>query len=222
MDIQILLILVAGYLLGSIPFGFLLTRCAGMGDIRSLGSGNIGATNVLRTGDKKLALATLLLDGIKGSCAVWIAMLTVPAAAPYAGLLALLGHMFPIWLKFKGGKGVATILGIVLALAWPVGIMAMLVWLATALLTRISSASALAAVVTMPIFLGIWEYDALILPLTFMALLVILKHWGNIVRLLAGTEPTIGASTKSQPSCCSCCCGKDSAKATGNHDAKDA
>ena len=137
--------LIAGYLLGSIPFGLILTQAAGIGDIRQIGSGNIGATNVLRTGSKGLAAATLLLDGAKGFLAVWLAWRYLPGAAPLAALGAVLGHCFPVWLKFKGGKGVATTLGVCIGLAWPVGLAYAVVWLAMLAVTRISSASGMSA-----------------------------------------------------------------------------
>lgn len=205
MDITPSLLIISGYVLGSIPFGLLLTRCAGLGDIRSIGSGNIGATNVLRTGKKSVAAATLLLDGLKGACAVWIAMIVAPEWADEAGLAALLGHIFPIWLKFKGGKGVATLLGVVTALSWPVSVMAMLVWLGTAFVTRISSVAALVAIVSMPVFIRIFDASDYMLAVAVMGLVVIAKHHANIARLLKGTEPPI-----SMGSSCGCCgCNKD-------------
>ncbi|GIK99281.1 MAG: glycerol-3-phosphate acyltransferase [Alphaproteobacteria bacterium] len=183
----------AGYLLGSIPFGLLLTRLAGLGDIRTIGSGNIGATNVLRTGNKELAAATLLLDGGKGTAAVLVAdALFGPDMAIFAGGGAILGHLFPVWLKFKGGKGVATTLGILLALAWPVGVLACLTWLAVALVFRISSLSALAATaasIGYAWWLGSRQEAQFAL---FLAVLVWISHRANIGRLLARTEPRIG------------------------------
>jgi len=183
----------AGYLLGSIPFGLILTRLAGLGDIRRIGSGNIGATNVLRTGNKALAAATLLLDGGKGALAVLVGnALFGPDMAIFAGAGAILGHLFPVWLKFKGGKGVATTLGILLALDWPVGVLACLTWLAVALLLRISSLSALAATaasVGYAWWLGSRQEAQFAL---FLAVLVWISHRTNIGRLLAGTEPRIG------------------------------
>src|SRR5690349_9118172 len=156
---------VVGFLLGSIPFGLLLTRFAGLGDIRSIGSGNIGATNVLRTGNKKLAAATLVGDALKGTVAVLLAgWLWGPQAAIVAGLGAFLGHIFPVWLRFRGGKGVATYLGVLIGLAWPVAILFAIVWLAMAYLTRYSSLSALTASVAAPLaFLGLGQYDKAIL-----------------------------------------------------------
>ncbi len=187
-----LFLLPLAYLLGSVPFGLLLTKLAGHGDIRAIGSGNIGATNVLRTGNKFLAALTLLLDGGKGAAAVLIVAHFDPALAASAGLAALLGHMFPVWLKFKGGKGVATMIGVLLALSWPVGVFVMLVWLAVALIMRLSSLSALVAVGSAPVFYFIYEKGEALGLIIFMALLVFVKHADNIKRLVNGTEPKIG------------------------------
>lgn len=184
--------LIGGYLLGSIPFGLVLTRLAGLGDIRAIGSGNIGATNVLRTGNKPLALAVLLLDSGKGALAVLVAAVFGDDAALAAGLGAVLGHLFPVWLGFKGGKGVATTLGTLLALVWPAGLIACGLWLLMALIFRISSLAALTAVAAAPVatwFLRGPTFAAVILAL---AALVWIKHAANIRRLLAGTEPRIG------------------------------
>lgn len=184
---------VLGYLLGSIPFGVLVTRIMGLGDLRKIGSGNIGATNVLRTGNKAAAVATLLLDGGKGAVAVLVAgALFGPNAAQLAGGAAFIGHLYPVWLRFQGGKGVATFLGTLLALGWPVGIAACLVWLATAVVTRISSLSALvAAAAAVPLALVLGQRE--LMPLvTVMALLIFWRHRGNITRLAHGTEPRIG------------------------------
>jgi len=184
-------IALGGYLLGSIPFGLVLTRLAGLGDIRKIGSGNIGATNVLRTGNKALAAVTLLLDAAKGAVAVLIARHYGPDAAVIAGGGAFLGHLFPVWLQFRGGKGVATTLGILLAVAWPVGIIACAVWLLVALLFRYSSLSALVAVAAAPIaawFLANRQTAGLAL---FLAILVWLRHHENIRRLLRGEEARI-------------------------------
>jgi glycerol-3-phosphate acyltransferase PlsY len=184
---------VLGYLSGSVPFGLILTRMAGLGDVRSIGSGNIGATNVLRTGNKRLAAATLLLDALKG---------TVPAALGYhffgveggviAGFAAFLGHIFPVWLGFKGGKGVATYIGVLFGLDWRMGLAFLVVWIATAAITRYSSLSALVATVVIPVahvFLG----DVRItLVLAVMSIIVWIKHNANIGRLLAGSEGRIG------------------------------
>jgi glycerol-3-phosphate acyltransferase PlsY len=189
-----------GYVLGSIPFGLLLTRLAGLGDIRNVGSGNIGATNVLRTGHKGLAALTLLLDALKGTLAVLVGYavgarfgLAVDGSL-IAGLAAFLGHLFPAWLGFKGGKGVATYIGVIGGLAWPGAVVFCAVWLATALLTRYSSASALAASVATPLaLLGLGHLPEALLAL-LMTLLLLWKHAGNIKRLLNGEEPRIGAS----------------------------
>jgi glycerol-3-phosphate acyltransferase PlsY len=181
-----------GYLLGSIPFGLLLTRAAGLGDIRRIGSGNIGATNVLRTGNKGLAAATLLLDAAKGALAVLVARQWGGEAALIAGGAAMIGHLYPVWLRFKGGKGMATCIGTLLAIAWPVGIVVCLVWLATALLFRYSSLASLAAITAGPI--AAWfaaGRDAALLAL-FLAVFVWLRHRDNVARLLAGSEPRIG------------------------------
>jgi glycerol-3-phosphate acyltransferase PlsY len=181
-----------GYLLGSIPFGLLLTRMAGLGDIRNIGSGNIGATNVLRTGRRGLALATLLLDGGKGAVAVLIARTMSEDLALIAGGAAILGHMFPVWLKFKGGKGMATTLGTLIAVNWMVGIGACLVWFVTAVVTRYSSLSALVAVAASP-FLALWLGTVPEAWLAaFAAVLVWIRHHENIRRLLKGEEPRIG------------------------------
>jgi glycerol-3-phosphate acyltransferase PlsY len=190
---------VLGYLLGSIPFGLLLTRMAGLGDIRSIGSGNIGATNVLRTGNKRLALATLLLDGGKGAAAVLIARAVSEDLTVIAGAGAFLGHLFPVWLKFKGGKGVATALGTWIALAWPIGILACLTWLIVAVLFRYSSLSALLAVALAPVY-AIWlGTPALIWFGTGVAILCWIRHHENIRRLLKGEEPKIGKKKPAQP-----------------------
>jgi glycerol-3-phosphate acyltransferase PlsY len=181
-----------GYLLGSIPFGLLLTRAAGLGDIRRIGSGNIGATNVLRTGRKGLAALTLLLDGGKGAAAVLLAGLWGPDMAIMAGGGAMIGHLFPVWLGFRGGKGVATGLGIILALSWPVGLIAAAIWLSAAFLFRYSSLAALLGSAAAPVaawFLAGRQKAEMAL---FLALLIWLRHHANIRRLLAGTEPRIG------------------------------
>jgi acyl phosphate:glycerol-3-phosphate acyltransferase len=183
-----------GYLLGSIPFGLLLTKFAGLGDIRGIGSGNIGATNVLRTGRKGLAAATLVLDGLKGAAAVVIARVLVydQDIALFAGLAAVLGHLFPIWLGFKGGKGVATGLGVLIAAAWPIGLGACAIWLLVFALTRLSSLAALAAFASAPCTAMILE-DFGVVKLAFtIAVLVFVRHQANIRRLLAGTEPRVG------------------------------
>ena len=184
---------VLGYLLGSVPFGIVITRALGLGDLRAIGSGNIGATNVLRTGHKGAALATLILDAAKGAIAVLIARLALGEdAAQVAGGMAFLGHLFPVWLGFKGGKGVATFLGTLLALAWPVGLAACATWAAAAFVTRISSASALVAAATSGLWCFVFDRgDALFLSFALM-LLVYIRHWPNLQRIKAGTEPKIG------------------------------
>jgi glycerol-3-phosphate acyltransferase PlsY len=183
-----------GYLLGSIPFGLLLTKLSGLGDIRGIGSGNIGATNVLRTGRKSLAAATLVLDALKGASAVLIAraLLYDQDTALLAGLAVVLGHLFPIWLRFKGGKGVATGLGVLVAAAWPIGAAACAVWLLAAGLARVSSLASLAAFSFAPFAaLVLEEFSVVKLSFT-IAVLVFVRHQANIRRLLAGTEPRIG------------------------------
>ncbi|EAQ44492.1 hypothetical protein MED193_10898 [Roseobacter sp. MED193] len=189
----LLLWAVIGYMLGSIPFGLVLTRALGLGNLREIGSGNIGTTNVLRTGSKAAAAATLILDGGKGAAAVLLARsLAGEDAAQLAGLAAFLGHCFPIWLKFKGGKGVATFLGLMLALAWPVGIACCLTWVATAAVSRISSLSALVAALAAPLWAYLLGYPAVILLAVLLAAIVFWRHAANISRLLAGREPRIG------------------------------
>lgn len=188
-----------GYLLGSIPFGLLLTRAAGLGDVRKIGSGNIGATNVLRTGNKKLAAATLLLDALKGTAAVlaghWIGAQGGIAilASLVAGLAAFLGHLFPVWLGFKGGKGVATYIGVLLGLAPKIALLFCALWLAVAVTSRYSSLSALVAAVATPI--AAWFMDSLGLGIfaAIMSALLLWKHKANISRLLAGEETKIGS-----------------------------
>jgi acyl phosphate:glycerol-3-phosphate acyltransferase len=190
-----LLIVVAlcAYLLGSIPFGVVITRAMGLGNLRDIGSGNIGATNVLRTGNKGAALATLLLDAAKGGLAVLIARYLVGEdAAQLAALTAFLGHLFPIWLGFKGGKGMATFLGTLLALAWPVGLAACATWAVTAAVTRISSLSALVAAALAALWAWALGHADMTLLVIVLAALVILRHHANITRMLAGTEPKIG------------------------------
>ena len=188
------LVCLGAYLLGSIPFGVLITRALGLGDLRAIGSGNIGATNVLRTGNRGAAAATLILDAAKGAVAVLLARAFAgETAAMLAGLAAFLGHLFPVWLGFRGGKGVATFLGITLALSWPAGLAACATWLATALLFRYSSLAALVAAAATPAWLAVLgRRDAIWLGLA-LAALVFVRHHANIRRLLAGTEPKIGA-----------------------------
>ncbi len=185
--------LVGAYLLGSIPFGLLLSRWAGLGDIRAIGSGNIGATNVLRTGRKDIALATVLLDGGKGVAAVLVAGQWGLLFALVAGVAAVVGHCTSPWVGFRGGKGIATGAGVLLAWSWPVGLACVLIWLAAAFLTRRSSAAALLACVAAPVLMLLLESQALALAAALVSLLVIVRHNGNIRRLLAGTEPKIGA-----------------------------
>lgn len=188
--------LLLGYALGSVPFGLLLTRAAGLGDVRNIGSGNIGATNVLRTGRKGLAAATLLLDAAKGAAAVLLAGWLWPEQGleGHAAIAAFLGHLYPIWLRFKGGKGVATLLGVVAALAWPVALIAAAVWILALLLTRYSSVGGMAAAVSAPIAAAVLGQVAFVLLFAGFALLVLWKHRANIGRLAKGTEPKVGRS----------------------------
>ena len=194
---------IGGYLLGSIPFGVIATRLGGAGDIRRVGSGNIGATNVLRTGRRDLALITLLGDGGKGAAAVLLAgwLFAPPEAAAVGGGAAFLGHCFPVWLRFRGGKGVATFLGTLIAIAWPAGLAAGAIWIVTALLFRFSSLAALTAVAPAPLL--VWWLDqsgagklSHIWLAAFMAVLIFIRHHENIRRLLKGDEPRIGALAK--------------------------
>lgn len=193
----IIALAVMGYLLGSIPFGIILTRLFGAGDLRQIGSGNIGATNVLRTGRKELAAATLILDGAKGAVAVFLARHFLPElgqdGAMIAGAAAMIGHCYPVWLKFRGGKGVATLLGLSLALAWPIGVVFAVVWLAAALLSRISSLGGMVGAVSSPVAALALGYPVYATGLAGLAVIVLWRHRENIVRLRAGTEPRIGA-----------------------------
>lgn len=184
-----------GYLLGSIPFGLVLTRLAGLGDIRTIGSGNIGATNVLRTGSKGLALATLLLDVGKGALAVLVARWLDfdEMTAMIAGGAAFLGHLFPVWLKFKGGKGVATFIGTVAVLCWPVALATIGTWLLIAALFRISSLAAMVAAALTPLYAWIVIGWDLAIVCAIMSVLIFIRHQANIARILTGTEPKIGA-----------------------------
>ena len=185
--------LLFGYLCGSIPFGLILTRMAGLGDVRKIGSGNIGATNVLRTGNKKLAAATLLADALKGTAAVVAARQVLGMeAALIAGLGAFLGHLYPVWLKFKGGKGIATYLGVLLGLAPVIVLVFAAVWLGMAKLFRYSSLAALTAAVVVPIALYLYGRPEVASLFVVMSLIAILKHHENIRRLLSGTESRIG------------------------------
>ena len=191
-----LLCLLLGYALGSIPFGLILTKAAGLGDVRAIGSGNIGATNVLRTGRKGLAAATLLLDAAKGAAAVLIAAWLWPDQPQFPGIAAIgtfLGHLYPVWLKFRGGKGVATLIGIVAALHWPCGLVVAGAWLAVFALTRYSSLAGMALGIAAPVSAAaMGRFDLAVLFLGF-ALLILWKHRANIGRLVAGTEPRVGA-----------------------------
>ena len=190
----LLLVAVASDLLGSIPFGVVITRALGLGDLRQIGSGNIGATNVLRTGNRAAAAATLILDAAKGAVAVLLARAWVgPDDAQVAALFAFLGHLYPVWLQFRGGKGVATFLGTLLALAWPVGLAACATWAVTAAVSRISSLSALVAAGLAPVWLLIFGRGQMLALVIILAALVFLRHGANIARLRAGTEPRIGA-----------------------------
>ena len=185
--------LIFGYLCGSIPFGLILTRLAGTQDLRSVGSGNIGATNVLRTGRKGLAAATLIGDALKGTAAVLVTQhFWGPEPAMIAGLGAFLGHLFPVWLGFKGGKGVATYIGVLLGLAWPIALSFCLIWLAAAALTRYSSLAALVASAATPVLLWIIGAPAQALLFASLSVLLWIMHRGNIVRLWQGTESRIG------------------------------
>jgi glycerol-3-phosphate acyltransferase PlsY len=191
----LLVAFVLGYLLGSIPFGLILTRLAGTQDLRSIGSGNIGATNVLRTGRKGLAAATLICDALKGTLAVIVAgYYGGPDAAMLAGLGAFLGHLFPVWLKFRGGKGVAVYIGVLIGLIWPAAIVFCVVWISTAFTSRYSSLSALVASFVTPIFLWWFGHPALASLFAVLTLLLFYTHRENIGRLQAGTEGRIGAN----------------------------
>ena len=208
---KIMTVAVTGYLIGSIPFGLIFTRLAGLGDIRTIGSGNTGATNVLRTGNRKLAALTLLCDMLKGLAAVLImdpiiaaiighdSILYPPVvfiAGPLAGFFAFLGHIFPVWLGFKGGKGVATYLGVLLAIAWPCAVIFGLVWLATAFISRYSSLAALFSVMAVPVFAFFYLPPYSSIFITLMSIITVLKHHSNIQRLCTGTENKIGTKVK--------------------------
>jgi acyl phosphate:glycerol-3-phosphate acyltransferase len=194
---SVLPVLLFGYLAGSIPFGLILTRLAGAGDIRAIGSRNIGATNVLRTGRKDLAAATLVCDALKGTLAVLVAShFAGPDAAIAAGLGAFLGHLFPVWLKFKGGKGVATFIGLLIAFAWPVALGFCMVWLLVAFATRYSSLSALIASAATPALLWAWGAPREAALFAALAVMLWVMHRANIGRLVAGTEGKIGATAR--------------------------
>ena len=186
------LALAAGYLLGSIPFGLLLTRFAGAGDIRAIGSGNIGATNVLRTGRKGLAAATLLLDALKGAAAVWIGEAIIPGGGLLGGAAAFIGHCYPVWLRFRGGKGVATFGGVAFGLWWPLGLIYLAAWLGVLAVTRYSSVGGLIAAFVTPVIAFWTGRTGIGVLFVALALIVLWKHRGNIARLFAGTEPKVG------------------------------
>ena len=190
--LETVLALLAGYALGSIPFGLLLTKAAGLGDVRQIGSGNIGATNVLRTGNKRLAAATLLLDLAKGFVPVFLATRFFPELAGWVALGAVIGHCFPLWLKFKGGKGVATTAGVCFGLAWPIGLAYGLVWIALVGLTRVSSLGGMCAAVAAPIAAYMLQRTDLFPFLIVIAALIVWLHRANIGRLANGSEPHIG------------------------------
>jgi glycerol-3-phosphate acyltransferase PlsY len=192
MNSATIMALIAGYLLGSIPFGLLLTKLGGKGDIRDVGSGNIGATNVLRTGSKGLAAATLLLDAGKGAAAVLLAQQLWPEAVNFAAAGALIGHLYPAWLRFKGGKGVATMLGILVPLFWQAALVYVVIWVGLLLILRISSVAGMVAAASAPVTAAIFNEQALFPMLLGFALLVIWKHGENIRRLVRGEEPRVG------------------------------
>ncbi|MEH3035529.1 MAG: glycerol-3-phosphate 1-O-acyltransferase PlsY [Sphingomonas adhaesiva] len=188
----LLVAVVLGYLLGAIPFGVLLTRMAGAGDLRSIGSGNIGATNVLRTGRKGLAAATLLLDLAKGLVAVLLVEHVLPGMGPVAAAAAFVGHCYPVWLRFRGGKGVATMMGVVLGLFWPLGLVFALLWLGLLAITRISSLAGIGAALSTPVTAAMLGRFDLVPLLMALAGIVLWKHRANIARLIDGTEPRVG------------------------------
>jgi glycerol-3-phosphate acyltransferase PlsY len=192
---QLLVALLIGYLLGSIPFGLILTRLAGKGDVRKIGSGNIGATNVLRAGGKWLAAATLCLDALKATAAVLIARWLQPGTETFAAAGALIGHLYPVWLKFRGGKGVATYLGLLIPLLWPAAVVYAGVWVAALLIIRISSVAGMLAAVSAPIAAAVLGQRTIFPMLLGFTLLVLWRHHGNIVRLRAGKEPRIGKTS---------------------------
>ena len=185
--------LLLGYLLGSIPFGVLLTRAFGAGDLRQIGSGNIGATNVLRTGRKGLAAATLVLDALKGTAAVLVAERLFPGCAPLGAAGAFVGHCYPVWLRFRGGKGVATLMGIALGLFWVLGVVFAAIWLGLLALTRVSSLSGMSAALGLPVAAAVLGRFDLVPLLMVLAVIVLWTHRANIGRLIDGTEPRVGA-----------------------------
>lgn len=189
--------LIGGYLIGSIPFGLLLTRWAGLGDVRAIGSGNIGATNVLRTGNRAVAATTLLCDALKGTLPTLVmSVLGGPTTGLIAGAAAFLGHLFPIWLKFKGGKGVATYIGVLFGLAWPLGVAFLLVWLGVAIVFKRSSLAALTASALGPVWASLSGRGELVWPLIAFAVAIWVMHRANIARLLRGEEPRIELGAK--------------------------
>ena len=192
MDLNYLFAATVGYLLGSIPFGLLLTRAFGAGDVRQIGSGSIGATNVLRTGRKGLAAATVLLDGGKGVAAVLLAQFLWPGSEGFAAVAAIVGHCFPLWLRFKGGKGFATAAGVLLALAWPVFLICAAIWAAMIALMRISSVSSLTATVAAPVVAWLMGRSDLVVTFIAVAIVVVFQHRANIGRLMRGEEPRVG------------------------------
>ena len=193
MTTDLLLAFVLGYLFGSIPFGLLLTRFTGKGDLRDIGSGNIGATNVLRTGSKPLAAATLILDCLKATAAILVARAIWPDSDIATGAGALIGHLYPLWLKFRGGKGVATFLGVLIPLFWQGALIYAAIWIGLLILLRVSSIAGIAAAISAPISALIFSQQDLLPLLAGFALLVVWKHRENISRLFAGTEPKVGA-----------------------------
>lgn len=193
MTIETIYAAVLGYVLGSIPFGLLLARMAGLGDVRNIGSGNIGATNVLRTGNKGVAAATLLMDLAKGLAPVLIAKAIWPGSEGVAAVAAVLGHCFPVWLGFRGGKGVATNAGVSLGLGWPIGLAYALVWLGMLGVLRISSVAGMSAVVAAVIAAALFGYPQYVVPLALIAVLVLWLHRANIGRLMRGEEPKVGS-----------------------------
>jgi len=194
------LVLILSYLLGSIPFGLLITRLSGEGDIRTIGSGNIGATNVLRTGKKGLALITFLLDALKGSGAVVLALWLYPDLYQIAGIVAVLGHIFPVWLNFKGGKGVATALGVLLILDSSLALIVIVTWVTMAVVWRYSSLAALIAIGLSPIYTYVLNGNEFVLTTLTLALILILTHKQNIARLLTGSESKIGQPSTTEDS----------------------
>lgn len=198
LDLMAILAGIAGYLLGSVPFGVLLAHMAGLGDIRQIGSGNIGATNVLRTGNKTIALITLILDGAKGAVAYLVAYAVNPELAPLAGAAAFLGHLYPIYLGFKGGKGVAIFGGLLLAMAWPAGLLWAATWCIVLALSRISSVAGLLASALAPLYVWLFADGPTVILTGALAIAIFFKHEANIRRLYNGTEPRIGGRKKNQ------------------------